>query len=77
MFCPVGSLQSHGAKSRFSYLSFSILYSFVFLCVCLSVFGNVTKIDVNYSTDEPEVCYIVKIYILLLAKVLLTMRTEK
>ena len=37
-------------------LSFSILYSLLLLCVRLSVFGNVTAIDVNYSADEPEVC---------------------
>ena len=38
-------------------LSVSILYLLLLLCVCLSVFGNVTAIDVNvnYSTDEPEV----------------------
>ena len=37
-------------------LSFSILYSLLLLFVCLSVFGNVTAIDVKYSTDEPEAC---------------------
>ena len=30
------------------------LYSLLWLCVCLSVFGSVTAIDVNYSTDEPD-----------------------
>ena len=31
------------------------LYLLIWLCFRLSVFGNVTAIDVNYSTDEPEV----------------------
>ena len=33
----------------------NILYLLLLLCVRLSVFGNVTAIDVNYLTDEPEV----------------------
>ena len=36
-------------------LSFGILYSLLLMCVCLSVFGNGTAIDVYYSTDEPDV----------------------
>ena len=32
----------------------SKLYLLLLLCVRLYVFGNVTAIDVNYSTDEPE-----------------------
>ena len=45
-------------------LSFSILYLLLLLCVCLSVFGNVTAIDVNvnYSTDEPEVVVVFPLF---------------
>ena len=39
-------------------LSFSILYSLLLLCVYLSVFGNVAAIDVNSSTDEPELLFL-------------------
>ena len=50
--CPLRSLETHAARSRFIvYLSFYRLNILLLLCVCLSVFGNIIAIDAEFLTD--------------------------